>query len=250
MRRFCSNADVLVEPFCGGAIVGLTALMENLAKRVVLCEMDPGVAAVWQVLCEGEGEALSDLILNYEMQIDQVRRDLKSSPRSNLRRAFQTILRNRVQRGGIMAPGASLMKSGENGKGIRSRWYPETLARRIRAIHQSRSRLDFRQSDAFEVIGDWICKNGTVFFIDPPYTAGGKRAGRRLYSHNTVDHARLFREFAQTEAPFLMTYDESPEVETLAKKYGFAISRVPMKNTHHNCIWEYVITRQDQVLPE
>jgi DNA adenine methylase len=49
-------------------------------------------------------------------------------------RAFATIIKNRVNRGGILAKVASFIKNGENGKGITSRWYPETLRRRILAI--------------------------------------------------------------------------------------------------------------------
>lgn len=43
--------------------------------------------------------------------------------------AFQTILRNRINRGGILAPGAGRIKNGESGKGKKSRWYPDTLRR-------------------------------------------------------------------------------------------------------------------------
>jgi DNA adenine methylase len=50
--------------------------------------------------------------------------------------AFTTIIENWVNRGGILANGASFIKNGENGKGITSRWYPETLRRRILAIAQ------------------------------------------------------------------------------------------------------------------
>jgi DNA adenine methylase len=38
--------------------------------------------------------------------------------------------------GGILAKVASFIKNGENGKGITSRWHPETLRRRILAIDQ------------------------------------------------------------------------------------------------------------------
>jgi DNA adenine methylase len=51
-------------------------------------------------------------------------------------RAFATIIKNRVNRGGILAKVTSFIKNGENGKGITSRWYPETLRRRILAIAQ------------------------------------------------------------------------------------------------------------------
>jgi DNA adenine methylase len=49
---------------------------------------------------------------------------------------FATIIKNRVNRGGILANGASFIKNGENGKGITSRWYSETLRRRILDIAQ------------------------------------------------------------------------------------------------------------------
>ena len=57
--------------------------------------------------------------------------------------AFATIIKNRVNRGGILANGASFIKNGENGKGITSRWYPETLRRRILAITQVQAQDQF-----------------------------------------------------------------------------------------------------------
>jgi DNA adenine methylase len=51
--------------------------------------------------------------------------------------AFATIIKNRVNRGGILANGASFIKNGENGKGITSRWYSEMLKRRILSITRS-----------------------------------------------------------------------------------------------------------------
>lgn len=49
-------------------------------------------------------------------------------------RAFATIIKNRVNRGGILANGASFIKNGENGKGITSRCYPATLRRLFKGL--------------------------------------------------------------------------------------------------------------------
>ena len=81
-----------------------------------------------------------------------------------------------------------------------------------------------------------------VLFVDPPYTAEGKCAGRRLYAHNEIDHPLLFEMLAESEADFLMTYDLSPEIVTLVREHGFHAVRVTMKNTHHARIPELVIT--------
>ena len=51
-----------------------------------------------------------------------------------------------------MTEGAGLLKRGENGKGLASRWYPETLSDRIQALREIRHRVAFEQSDALEVI--------------------------------------------------------------------------------------------------
>ena len=66
---------------------------------------------------------------------------------------------------------------------IHSRWYPETIAKRISAIVSVASKIEFYHADAFEILEEHKTSQSTVFFIDPPYTVGGKRAGSRLYNH-------------------------------------------------------------------
>src|SRR5207249_1300401 len=94
----------------------------------------------------------------------------KAPPKTEEDLAFQTILpilRNRVQRGGIMAPGASLVKNGENGRGVASRWYPQTLAKRIEAVAGVSHKIEFRCADAIEVIPYYLGWKSSSFFIDP-----------------------------------------------------------------------------------
>ena len=118
------------------------------------------------------------------------------------------------------------MKEGENGHGISSRWYPDTLATRIRAIGSYAERLDFFQGDGVSLVE--LCKDNeaAAFFIDPPYTAAGKRAGRRLYTYNEIDHEHLFERMSRVQGVFMMTYDESPDVIEMARGRGFHLARV------------------------
>jgi len=105
---------LFIEPFAGGSIAGLTAAFDHLADRVLLVELDPDVAAVWQAMLNGRGRKLADRIVEFNLTLGNVRKVLSKRHRSILDRAFATILRNRVQHGGILAPGASLMREGEN----------------------------------------------------------------------------------------------------------------------------------------
>ena len=65
--------------------------------------------------------------------------------------------------------------------------------------------------------------------IDPPYTASGKRADRRLYAHHEIDHVRLFRALAD-------------EISSLVARHGLHTTTVVMKNSHHANLSEMIIT--------
>lgn len=82
-----------------------------------------------------------------------------------------------------------------------------------------------------------------VFFIDPPYTAAGKKAGKRLYQFNELDHDLLFDTARSLKGDFLMTYDNAEEVVEMARMRGFDTESVPMKNTHHTTMTELLIGR-------
>lgn len=232
---------VFLEPFVGGGVISLTVAAEGLADQVVMVEIDDDVSAVWEVLIKGSDRSvtvLTNKVLRFEVTLDSVRAVLDGDPRTSVDRAFRTIVKNRCQRGGIMAPGAGLVKTGEAGRGLSSRWYPETLAKRFAVIRTFRDRITFEQGDAFDAIA---AHDGATMFIDPPYTAAGKRAGSRLYTHNDLDHERLFDDVAKHAGPALLTYDDTPEVRELATRHGFQVGDVAMKSTHHAVMHELTI---------
>ncbi len=243
IRSWLSSLDPrpreLVEPFAGGGIVSLTAVFEDLVERATMVELDDDVAAFWETVIRGNGQALADDVASFAMSLENVRAVLARPCQSQRERAFAVLLRNRVQRGGILAPGASLMKNGENGRGISSRWYPETLARRIRDIVALRHRITFIHGDGMAFLHLNARRRGAAYFIDPPYTV----AGRRLYAHHDVDHGRLFDLATALEGDFLMTYDNTEEIQRLAKAHGFATLQVAMTNTHNARKTELLIGR-------
>ena len=222
-----------IEPFSGGAIVGLTVAFENLADHVTLVELDDQVASVWNsILTDDEGEWLAERIEKFSCTEHNVQLLLSQEHVAGRERAFQTIVQNRTAHGGILAKGAGLVKNGENGKGLSSRWYPETLARRIRDIRRIRDRITFIHGNAFDIIEKHKDRTGVAWFVDPPYTAGkGKRAGTRLYSHFDIDHEKLFQQLAGVNGDVLITYDRDEHVEHLAGEHGFQFATVAMQNT-------------------
>ncbi len=238
--------EILIEPFAGGAIVSLTAVMEELAESAVMIEIDRDVAAFWRSALES-GATLREWIGQFDPTLESLREIEQSPPESVVEHGFRTLVLNRTRRGGVLARGASFCKTGENGKGLRSRWYPETLASRIATIQEHSDRLSFLEGDGMKLLPILLRGWGrdAAVFIDPPYTAaGGKMAGSRLYEHSSIDHAALFAMLAEHDSNFLMTYDAAPEIVELVRKHGFSAAALSMKNGHHNRLVELVITSE------
>ena len=181
LRNQAQKPAEFVEIFAGGGIIGLTVANESLAEKITMIELDPEVAAVWHTILSKDAEWLAKGIVEFDLSVDNVKRELERPAPETRQRAFQTILKNRTFHGGILAPGSGLLKTGENGKGIASRWYPETLAKRIRHIGLFRDRIVFIEGDGLHYLQQTADRSDVAYFIDPPYTAPGKRAGSRLY---------------------------------------------------------------------
>jgi DNA adenine methylase len=86
-----------------------------------------------------------------------------------------------------MANGAGRLKYGENGKGMKSKWYPQTLKNRILDIAKIGERITFIQGDGFQVMRQNIENKEALFF-----TVDGKKAGTRLYKQAEINHNELF----------------------------------------------------------
>jgi len=237
--------EYFIEPFAGGAIVGLTVAFEGLADKVILVERDEQVASVWNTIINDDGGAewLATRISDFSVVTETAQLVISDRPKDTRELAFQTILHNRIKHGGILANGAGMLKNGENGKGLFSRWYPETLKRRILAIGKFREQIRFIEGDGVEVIQQFANNENAIFFVDPPYTASEKKAGMRLYKYHQLDHDELFQEVSNIRGNFLMTYDNAVEVRKLARRYGFSFETIAMRNTHHITLSELLISK-------
>ena len=244
--------QLLCEPFGGGGIIGLTCAAEKLSSSVHINELDPIVAAVWHTILSNDYEWLCNRITTFDLTYDNVVEVLSTDTEDTRSRAFKTILRNRCGHGGILAEGGGLLKHGENGRGIASRWYPSTLDRRIRTINAMKDRIQFTQEDALEVIQKYSGDKSVSYFVDPPYTAGknGKRAGKRLYRYSEIDHEHLFQLMSEVKGDYLITYDNDPEVLELATINGMNTALIPMKNTHNTTMNELIISNSMQWMEE
>ena len=242
LRKLSFRPKVFIEPFAGGAIIGLTVAFENLAEKIILIEIDDKVAAVWNTILCNDAKWLCSRINSFDLTISNAKALIESNPKNTREKAFITILKNRIYHGGILANGSGLIKNGENGKGIKSRWYPQTLVKRINAIHEHRHKIQFLEGDGISYLTENANESNFAFFIDPPYTASSKKAGKRLYRYYDINHEKLFSIAKEIESTFLMTYDNAKEIHDLSDRFEFQKGLVPMRNTHHYKMFELLIS--------
>jgi DNA adenine methylase len=112
-----------------------------LAGKAFLTEKDPNVSAIWKVMLNGCCGDLVERVKSFEVTHDNVKGVINGKTDTTLDLAFKTIGHNRVRDGDVMAKGAGLLKKGEAGHGLSSRWYPETLASRIDHINSLKESL-------------------------------------------------------------------------------------------------------------
>jgi DNA adenine methylase len=239
LKNRTHRPNLLVEPFAGGANISLSAVYSQLVDKAAFNELDRDVAATWKTILNGHANWLANEIRSFRISRPRVEQNLQRKPASQHERAFLCLLRNRTARGGVIAEGAGLIRKGEDGKGLHSRWYPQTIADRITAISGFKKKLDFSREDGFTLIKKHQNKKRAVFFVDPPYT----KAARRLYRHWEIDHENLFRILQQVAGDVLMTYDDTREVRQWAKTYGFQVKTISMRTTHHKTKRELMISK-------
>lgn len=231
-RKWFSSASdnaELIEPFAGGGIISLTAAAENYFNHVIMTELDEDVAAVWEtIFSEKDYDWLSNKILNFIVTPENINEVELHANEGTKERAFSTIVRNRTNHGGILAKGSGKIKTGEGGKGLSSRWYPETLVRRITEANKLRDKIQFINEDAFKIMRQQQNNSNAYFFIDPPYTI----AGRRLYNLFDVDHRQIFEIIAKLQGHFLLTYDDTTEIRNFAEEFSLSYKTIPMQTTH------------------
>ena len=116
--------------------MSLTAVMEGLAQRALMVDLDRDVAAFWHAALM-HSDDLAAQVLAFEVSRDSVH-DLEChTPATVVEHGFRTLVLNRTRRGGVLAPGAALTRNGENGNGASPLWARVPPGVRVRVTSYS-----------------------------------------------------------------------------------------------------------------
>lgn len=222
------HMECFIEPYAGGASVGLSLLLTGKVKELYLNDLDYGVFSLFQMI-KTMPYILMDKIDAFVPTKEEFY-EAKSIVESGYEgcdmtdAAWNLLVANRLAFSGIVK-GGCLSKP-------ESRWNARTLKNRIMAINEFATHVHVSCMDACKYIEEMYWVPNATMFIDPPYKMKGKALYEFTYADD--DHERLA--FLLDElykgvpgADMLVTYDfcdftkqlfQFPKEELLDRKYS------------------------------
>lgn len=200
-----------VEPFAGGAGVGLRLLVDEYVDEVVLNDLNPGIAAFWRGVFFSTDDFL-DLLEGCPVTVDEWHRQHEvytSRTTSELELGFATFFLNRTNRSGILdaRPIGGLEQRGR--WLIDARFDKTRLSDRIGMIARYRTRVTICEEDGLRLVRRTLADDASFIYADPPYLVHGDD----LYMDTMrwEDHQRLADILVRAGGWFL-TYDADPRI--------------------------------------
>jgi Site-specific DNA methylase len=215
------------EPFAGSASLSLMLIENNLIKNAVINEKDPLLYHFWHAVFN-DTEELIRLINNTEItvenwkEISQYRSDEFLQDKSSVQIGFAGLFLNRTNYSGILRanPLGGLEQTSDFP--INCRFNKNTVIESIEKISLFKDQITVHNLDAVDFMSTQLRykRNGTFFvYIDPPYYKAGPGLYRCFYDHE--DHVDLARYIKSKIYPWLISYDNVPQIRKLYKKRTF-----------------------------
>jgi len=211
-----------VEPFAGGAAIAWYLLIEGHVNQVYINDLNPSIHAFWHSVLNDTDE-LCWLIKNTSVTIDEwhIQKEIQLSGNATLlQRGFSTFFLNRTNRSGIINAGVigGLDQSG-NYK-VDCRYNKERLIGQIKAIANRKDSIILNNLDAAEFLDDVLphIDDKCLINIDPPYYVKGKGLYQNFFEH--ADHYRLYESVKRIRQPWIVTYDDTPEINDIYNEFG------------------------------
>ncbi len=212
-----------VEPYAGGASVGLALLMDGYVSRIHINDVDRAVYAFWYSVLH-KTEELSQLIRETPVTMKEWYRQRKIQERkksvSLVELGFSTFFLNRTNRSGIISGGVIGGKEQNGNWKLDCRFNKFDLVKRIRKISEYKRSISLYNMDAsaFVQIELQKLKSNSLVYLDPPYYVKGQQMLYVNY-YGPDDHRTIANLIGDMNQHWIISYDDVPEVRSLYKKY-------------------------------
>ena len=223
--------EVFVEPFCGGAGVSIALLENDDVQRIAINDVDPLVSSFWKIVF-GRGRKSRDDIewLIRKIEVSEIslfewRHQKNFAPDNTREAAWKCLFLNRTSFNGIIHKSGPIGGWGQIKRTLDVRFNKEKLINRIIELNDLRFRVDRIDSvDWRRFCNRYARLNNSYLYLDPPYY----HRAEQLYGYlfNEKIHRRMRDYLVELQTPWLLSYDDAPEVRTLYGHVNNIDSRV------------------------
>jgi len=211
------SIDTYAEPYAGGAGAGLYLLSEGYVDRLLINDLNPGIAAFWRSILNSTEEFIErveteDVTLGSWHRHREVY--LNPVDASDLDLGFATFFLNRCNRSGILTarPIGGLDQTGK--WKIDARFNRKGLSGRIRHIQSLAARISVTEKHALDFVATVSRRvKPVLLYADPPYLVKGEDL--YMSAHSWEDHEKLANVLLKTRHPWILTYDFDERVRNL-----------------------------------
>lgn len=212
-----------IEPYAGGASVGLFLLFNEYASKVVINDLDRSIYAFWYSVLN-RTEELVKLITDTKVDVANWENQRKIQKRKNsnslLKLGFSTFYLNRTNRSGIISAGVIGGRKQKSRWKIDARFTKQELINRIYKIARFSDRIELFNLDACDLINNLneSLNSKTFIYFDPPYYAKGKDLYVNFY--NDEDHLKVSDLIHSLKsARWIVSYDDQRYIKKLYKSF-------------------------------
>ena len=206
-----------VEPYAGGAAVGLELLFTEHVREITINDLDRSIYAFWMSVTLHPNE-LCQKIHNTEVNLKNWKR-AKEVQKNKMHAdiidlGFSTFFLNRTNYSGIINGGILGGKNQDGSNKMDCRFNKDALIERIMQIAERSAQIHVHNKDAMKLIehlSDQHVGNNMLYYFDPPYYSKG--AYLYMNHYRKSDHQKISNVIKKiTHAKWIVSYDNVSEI--------------------------------------
>lgn len=223
-----------VEPYAGGAAIGLELLMGEYVSRIHINDISRPIVSFWTSVLTQTDE-LVRLIKDTRLTVRSWDRQKKvfthPDDHDDLKLGFATFFLNRTNRSGILNGGIIGGRDQTGQWKIDARYNAAELANRVETIARMSSRISVSREDALVFLKKRLpaLPRKTLVYLDPPYYAKGKDLYYDFYEHADHEKIATFVRTRMSKVNWIVSYDDVAAIRMLyagcrSIRYGLGYS--------------------------
>jgi len=211
------------EPYAGGCGLALSLLMGGFVHEIHLNDLDRSIWSFWHSIIN-ETDRFVEKINNTDITLDEWRhqRQIQENKTDfdDFALGFSSFFLNRTNRSGVILKAGVIGGLKQDGAyKLDCRFNKKGLIERIRRIEKYKHRIHLYNLDAIDFLTQTseILPDNSLYCIDPPYYVKGSTLYTNFY--NPEGHADLASLISNLDRPWILTYDDTIEIQNLYKNY-------------------------------